>query len=264
MQLGISTACLYPEQTDTAVRCLAEQGVKTIELFLNTYSETTPAYAGYLKSILEHYGIKVVSLHPFTSSMESMLFFSAYEGRHLDGIEKYKEWYFDFMNRLGIEIFVLHGCLDRIPMEDELYFERYAMLHRAARQDGIVVAQENVAAFKSHSVSFIRDMKDFLRDEVDFVLDIKQTVRAGQDTWQMLETMGEQIIHTHLSDHKDGYDCLPVGSGRFDFARCLKILSGYGGCGSAVVELYRHNFGEYSELFESLNCLSTISDNLCI
>lgn len=31
--IGVSTACLYPEQTEESLRYLAENGVQTVEVF---------------------------------------------------------------------------------------------------------------------------------------------------------------------------------------------------------------------------------------
>ena len=251
MKFGISTSCFYPGQTEEAIRSLAEFGPQVIEIFLNTYSETTPEFAKRMKAILDGSGIQAVSVHPFTSGMESLLFFSEYQGRMEDSIQRYQELYFDFLHQVGANILVLHGCMNHVTIEDECYFERFAKMREAARREGIILAQENVAPFKSHSVKFIRKMKQYLDGQVEFVFDIKQSVRAGENPWEMLEAMGKNMVHTHVSDHRDQEDCLPIGNGVFDFSNYFNILHASSFQGAAVIELYRHNYRSEKDLFDS-------------
>ena len=259
MDRGISTSCFYPEQLRSAVCRLAERPPEVVEVFLNTYRETTPDFAHWVRDTLDAAGIRAVSVHPFTCPVETMLFFSEYEGRLEDALERYRELYFDFMHIVGAKILVLHGCMNHARVEEECYFERYARMREFARQEGIVLAQENVAPFKSHSVDFIRNMKRYLGNEVEFVLDIKQAVRAGEDVWAMLDAMGSRIVHTHVSDHREGFDCLPVGDGVFDFALYFRRLRSYGFSGSAVIELYRQNYRTAEDLFQAYDKLLALS-----
>ena len=258
MEYGISTSCFYPELTENSVLNLAEHGIKTIELFLNTYRETKPDFSKKMKRYLTEYQMKAISVHPFTSGYESMLFFSEYPGRFEDGLEHYRQLYFDFMHEIGAKILVLHGCIDHISMEKNRYYERFAKMRDFCKREGIILAQENVAPFKSHSVSFIRDMKTYLHGEVEFVLDIKQAVRAGEDPFEMMEDMGENIVHTHISDHTKEKDCLPIGEGDFDFAKYFKKMQKYSFSGAAVIELYRSNFGQIEQLYRAYRQLELL------
>lgn len=249
IRCGISTSCYYPEQTAFAIEHLGKNGIRTIEIFVNTYYETSPDFVQKIVPVLKEYGITPVSVHPFTCGLETMLFFSEYAGRFEDGLKHYR-MYFDFMNRIGAKIFVLHGCMNHGKIESRDYYERYAVLRAAAVKEGIILAQENVAPFKSHSTSFIRDMRTYLDEQVEFVLDIKQAVRAGEDPFDMLDAMGNRIVHTHVSDHRSEFDCLPIGEGNFDFKKYFEKLSHNGFNGAAVLELYRHNYQTYDQLIE--------------
>lgn len=73
--IGVSTACLYPEQTEESLRYLAENGVQTVEVFFNTFSEFSKEYALQLKKLCDQYHVHIYSVHPFTSFMETYLFF---------------------------------------------------------------------------------------------------------------------------------------------------------------------------------------------
>ena len=67
MAIGISTSCLYPLITEESLITLGKSGVKTCEIFLNSYSETTVDFAKELLKIKNEYGMKVASVHPFSS-----------------------------------------------------------------------------------------------------------------------------------------------------------------------------------------------------
>jgi sugar phosphate isomerase/epimerase len=104
-----------------------------------------------------------------------------------------------------------------------------------------------------------------LGDSVRFVLDIKQARRSGIDPLEIVHRIGSKIVHLHLSDAlsaKDGQsacDCLPIGQGEFDFAELFCELETVGFYGGAVVELYRENYSEYSQLADCVNILNKIS-----
>ena len=260
IRFGISTACFYPEYTEKVISELAANGVKWIEIFYNTYSELEQTEVKNLKNVLDANGMKVISIHPFTSRFEPCLLFSEYYRRFEDGLKQY-EMYFNAASLLGAQYVVLHG--DRIggPLSDEEYFCRFGKLRDYARRFGVSMAQENVALYKSCSLDFLKRQKAFLNGDVDFVLDIKQAFRSGEDVFEMVDVLGENIVHLHLSDHLTGEqpnrenDCLPIEKGNFDFPRLFKKLEDLGFHGYGMIELYRHNYGGYEELYDSLNRL---------
>ena len=42
LDIGVSTACLYPMETEKALRALGEAGVRTVEVFFNADFEARP------------------------------------------------------------------------------------------------------------------------------------------------------------------------------------------------------------------------------
>ena len=44
MKAGVSTACLYPMQTEEALETLAKMGIKTLEIFFNAPSELSKPF----------------------------------------------------------------------------------------------------------------------------------------------------------------------------------------------------------------------------
>lgn len=252
MRMGISTACLYPLELERSFQTLLSMDFRLFEVFLNTFSEFTPNYLRELRTMADVYGAEIKSVHPFTSGYEGFLLFSEYERRFQDSLEFYKH-YFEAANHLGASIVVLHGQRDYASanISESTYFERYAALFELVQSYGITVAQENVNKFRSESPGFIRRMRDYLGEECAFVIDLKQAVRAGQDPFTMCEAMGERIIHVHINDNAPGYDCLLPGRGTVDFQRFRNLLLEFHYQGDLIIEVYRKNFSNLTELQEA-------------
>lgn len=254
MEFGLSTACLYPQQTEKTVKYYGENGVGVCEVFLNTLSETEHGYVTMLDGMCREYGMRVASIHPFTSGFEPFMMFTDYPRRFNDFLEMHKR-YFDVCARLGADIFVLHGDRSQSVCPEQRYFERYLRMYELGRSYGVRVAQENVVRCRSGSAEFIARMRAALGENVRFVLDIKQAIRAQQAIPDMVEAMGGALCHLHLSDHSPEGDCLPVGKGSLDVPALFDCLRGVGFDGAVIMELYRENFNEPRELLTSLSDL---------
>lgn len=252
MQVGVSTACLYPELLEDSLYQLAVNGVGCVEMFINTHSELKERAVYELKNILDRFEVKCVSLHPYTCEIEPLMLFSDYSRRLDDALEYYK-LYFQAMNILGAEIFVLHG--GKADRGKELYCERFSRLYRLGREFGVTVAVENVSRCQSRSSAFIREIGGMLGNEFAFVLDTKQAVRSGETPFAFLDAAGKRTVHTHISDHGELGDCLLPGKGSFNFKRFFEKLNGINPDASAIIELYRGGFRGISELIGSYNRL---------
>lgn len=256
MQAGISTACFYPEKTEEALLQLSEWHIPATEVFLNTFSELEPAYLRELKRIADAGGVKILSIHPFTSGMEPMLFFSKYKRRFEDGLELYRRYY-QAANILGGKIVVFHGNYITTQIETEEYFNRFGLLMEDAKKEGALLCHENVSRCAGHSPVFFRQMSSYL-PEAKYVFDIKQAVRSGENVLDFVKLMGKNIIHLHISDHNAQNDCLAPGKGTFNISEMLHYCHLQGFCGGALVELYRENYGQSVELLQGFQLLSRI------
>ena len=107
MSVGISTACFYPAATEEALHCVAEAGAKVTEVFFNSPSELEPDFLRRISSIASDSGIRIRSIHPFTSFAEGYILFSQYERRFDDYREFYKKYY-AAASVIGAKIVVLH------------------------------------------------------------------------------------------------------------------------------------------------------------
>lgn len=257
MTAGVSTACFYPLETKDALRTLLEGGVRQAEVFLNAPTEAGEPYLDGLRELCRRHEAQVISLHPFTSEMETLFFFSDYPYRFQDGLVFYRQL-FSAARCLGARYFVLHGefAMSRLPLQESC--RRVAALRKVAWEEyGVELLQENVQRCKGGHPEY---WDALLQQEPEqrFVLDIKQALRAGQDPFAFVHMAGGRIAHLHLSDNAPGQDCLPLGEGSFDLAGLLELLGRQGFDGSAVVELYRHSYQQVEQVFQSYQNLCSL------
>lgn len=250
MKAGVSTACLYPTELEKAFGMLAKNGVKNVEIFVNSHCELSDPYRKEMLDIQSEYDVNVVSVHPYTSGIEPMMLFTKYERRVRDMLEYYKR-FFEYMNLFGAKIMVIHGNKPQNFCEDELYFERFARLQDAASEMGVSVAQENVARCTSGKLEFLKKMADALRDKAKFVLDTKQAHRCGEDPIEMVKAIGKHIVHVHFSDYGAKGDCLKFGEGDYDNLTLFTELKKCGYDGMAVIELYKGSYLSAEDLADN-------------
>jgi sugar phosphate isomerase/epimerase len=252
MEIGASTACFYPLETEKALKKVCEIGFKKAEVFINAPCELEEPFAKELNNIAENSGTDIISVHPFSSFLESSCIFGDYQRRFDDYIGLYQKTCHTAAV-VGAKYVVIHGAvaLPKIPIPEERYFERFKDLIEIGKAEGVTVCQENVNKFKSQSIDFCKRMRDALGSDYNMVFDIKQTVRAGEDTFTFLEEFKYQIRHLHISDNSLNGDCLPPGKGTFDFGRVKDIMDEINYDGDAVIEIYSGNYDVSNELSES-------------
>ena len=253
MRIGLSTACYYPQPTEEALAAVVEGGADCTEIFFNAFSELTPAFLGQLQTILAGGRTQVVSIHPFTSGMEPMLFFGDYPRRMEDGLEMYK-LYFQALATLGGRYLVLHGAYQKKTTSYAQYLEAYGRLDELAKSFGVRISQENVGRCMSSQPALFRALRQAFPDAC-FTLDLKQCLRCDYALEDFLDAMGPNLCHLHLSDADDRRDCLPVGEGSFDFASFLGRMHRAGYQGDGVLELYNHNYSQPDELWDSVRSI---------
>lgn len=252
MNIGVSTASLYPELLENSLGFLGENGVKYTEIFLNTFSEMSPDFIAKLREIRDAYGMKITALHPFTSGYEPFFLFQNYTRRVEDGFGLYKR-FFNIAASLGAEHFVLHG--DRIGgvLSDDQYFERFSRLAEAASFEGVILTQENVNCYRASDPEFIRKMVDTLGNRAVFTFDVKQSIRSGFSPWEIYDAMRGHIAHIHISDNMEGKECMLPGKGSFPFQKLFRIALADGFDGSALIEVYNNAYKDPDELIKAFN-----------
>jgi len=255
--IGASTSCLYPMVTELSLHNLMEMGIKNVEIFFNTSSEIERKFVKTLRREIRSYGGHVKSVHPYSSGMEPFMFFSDYERRFTDMIDTYKR-YFEAANMLDADIVVIHG--DKLPakLSDEKYFDRFGRIMESGKKFGVCVAQENVNLHRSQDPEFLCRMKQYLGSELKFVLDIKQAVRAGYDPYDFADRLGDAIIHIHTNDNNSRHHCMLPGQGDMDYFHLREIVEKNGCDPNWIIEVYRKDFGEISEIKQSVSWLTNV------
>lgn len=262
MKIGASSSCFYPLETEKAFLRIAEAGIRTAEIFLNSPSELNKAFISELKVIKDAYGVDVRSLHPYRSFSEGYDIFSKYERRFEDVKDVFKR-YFDAAGELGAEFIILHGARGKAEISIERYAERYFELYRIAESMGCTLAHENVVGYVGSQPEFMSFMKNALGDSFKMVLDIKQARRAGADFRKFIDVMGENIVHVHLSDCDKERDCIPPSEkGLFDFSELFTLLQNVRYKGKYIVELYSDSFSNDSEIVSSTMYLQRILNGI--
>lgn len=260
--VGISTSCFYPMETELALENAARLGIRDFEVHLSTFSELNDGYLKELNKILKHYGARVHSLHPFYSMLESAMFFSEYnERRFADGVEIYKQ-FFHAAARLGADYLVFHGGStigkSRCLVSDDEYIERYNYLWECGKKCGVTLLHENVYTHKAQSVEFCRKLIDYLGDKALFTFDNKQARRAGYASVDFAQALSGHIRNIHISDCDTEHDCLLPGRGREDYAAIKSVMSGEDEGAFWTIEVYEDAFDDPEELRYSVNYLKSV------
>ena len=252
MNIGASTSCFYPMETEQALQQVIDLGYDRTEIFFNAESELDTSFVKMLKDRADSNGVSIDSVHPFSSFLESNCIFGDYQRRYDDYIDIYRRTC-HAAAVLGAGIVVIHGALERPkrPLPEEHYFERFKGLVDIGKAEGVKVCQENVNRFRSQSIDFCKRMRSRLGDDFNMVFDVKQAVRAGFDPFDFINEFKEDIAHIHISDHCSVADCMPPGRGNFDFGKLFDIMHNANYNGSYIIEIYSLGYDVYNELKNS-------------
>lgn len=240
VEIGISSSCFYPEETEKAFEKVVSLGAASAEIFFNCESELGGETMKKLERIKNESGVTVRSIHPYTSFAEPYIIFGGYKRRVYEGVEFYKK-YFEAAARLGAECVVLHGGNAGRHDERE-YFESFRLLCDAAKPYGVIPAHEIVYKRSASDIDFLKKLKAQFGDEFKVVLDNKQCRRCGIDEQQFIRNFAGDIIQVHISDYDRSKDCIPPGEGYGDFKKLFDLLKSAGYDKTAIIELYKWGY----------------------
>lgn len=254
-KLGVSSACFYPLETEKAFDNVCEIGCGYAELFLCSPSELEDGFINQIKEKADRSGIGILSVHPFSSFMENTFLFSPYKRRFDDSFPLYRK-YFEICRTLGSDILVMHGAKDVCSLTDEEYCERFYKLLCLGKEYGVSLCQENVVHHRGESIEYLKKMSSLIGEDFGITLDIKQARRAGTDEHKLIDELFPYIKHIHISDCNDVRDCIPPGTGNYDFFRLFSELDKKGYSGGIIIELYRNSYEKYSDVSASYKTLN--------
>ncbi len=255
MDIGMSLACFYPLEPENAVPEAAGLNVRVCEIFLNTISELEEPYLYSLRELCDQHNIRVHSIHPFTSFLENYMFFAPYPRRIADS-ERLYERYAKAAKILGATVVNIHGDRGVGLTDIDHYVKCVIPLMRLQQKTGVIYALENVFYNSVNHPEFIARLRQKI-SEARFTLDIKQAFKGGEDAYAVAEAMGDAIVNFHVNDRDDDHICLLPGEGTVDYDRLQKILRSNHYDGPALIEVYRHNFQNNTEINRSLELLKS-------
>ena len=256
MNIGASSSCFYPLETELSLEKIASVEIKTTEIFFNSPSELEKPFLKELCKIRDGNNMDIVAVHPFMSFSEGFNFFSPYYRRFEDSLEFYKR-FFEAAATLGARYFVLHGSRGEKLITDEEYARRLLLFVEEGERFGVSVTHENVVHYSGESPLFMLFLKEMLGEKFKMTLDLKQARRAGIDPFLFAKTLKESIVHIHVSDEKVGEDCAAPGKdGLFDFSAFFSLMDSLGYDGAYMIELYRHNFSDEHQIKSCVDYLN--------
>ena len=259
MDIGLSSACFYPLETEKSIIRAGEAGAKTIEVFMNADSEFEPDFVKNMADICNSYGMKVASVHTMGSFTESYHLFSSYKRRFFEAKDTSFKRHFDVMHTLGADILVLHGIKKPGSITDEEYYDRFGELTLMGKSEGLKICQENVVHYRSESPDFLLSMGEYIGDDFNMVFDIKQSVRTGINPFDFAVKLHKYIRHIHISDHNSEKDCfVPCKDGTFNFKRFFDLMKNYNYQGNYIIELYENGYESDNELTFAMNELKKL------
>lgn len=251
MRTGISTASLFMRQyNEDAVQTIKRLGVKTCEIFLETFSEYTRAYGELLN---ERKGnLSVNSVHLFTTNLEPQLF-SENERTRKDALYFLGEA-MNAANAFGAKYYTFHGTArykknSRSGLNDN--FPKIGAALEATRQFcekyGVALSLETVEWSTYNRPGVFKELLKYC-PRLFATFDIKQTRISGYPESEYLKETAGHISHVHVSDIDScGKTCLP-GRGTYNFEDLFRRLADTGFNGAVMIEAYKDDYENVEEL----------------
>ena len=262
MQTGISTASLFGRfYTEDALKFLSENGVKTTEVFLESFCEYNRKFGEFLAT--KKGDADIHSIHTLTTQFESTLY-SLNDRAQKDSFELL-DGTMQAANALSANYYTFHGLarVKRTPYYID--FERTGKITQrildVCAKYGVTLAYENVHWAYYNYIGFFTELKK-RTSGLKGTLDIKQARQSGISVNEFIEEMGEDIVTVHLSDiDENGKMCLP-GRGVTDFKEMFTRLCDKGFDGAFILEVYKNDFNDTSELFDSLTYITELAERI--
>ena len=260
MQTGISTASLFGRfNTEDALSFLSENGVKCAEVFLESFCEYNKEFGEFLSS--KKGDTAIHSIHTLTTQFESTLY--SQNVRAQKDSFALLENTMQAAQALNAKYYTFHGLarVKRTPYVID--FARCGEITQriidVCNKYGMTLAYENVHWAYYNYIGFFSELKK-RTGGLKGTLDIKQARQSGIDFHEFIEEMGADIATVHLSDiNISGKMCLP-GRGITDFNEIFKRLRDKGFDGALILEVYKNDFSDIRELFDSLGFITCLAE----
>ena len=261
MQVGISTASLFQRKhTEEALEFLSQNKVPCAEVFLESYCEYTKEYGEVLKKVKGD--IPVHSVHVLTTQFEPQLY--SLNDRAQNDSFKLLEEAMTVAEKINAKYYTFHGGAFFKKTPVKIDYERVGRITQeiidVCDKHGVSLAYENVHWGYYNHVGFFEQVRKRTRG-LKATLDIKQARQSGFSYKDYIDEMAGDIVTVHLSDvMENGSMCLPSKKGTTDFYDIFSRLNDKGFNGALILEVYKNDYSEYKELFNSLEYVSEIAE----
>ena len=255
MEIGVSTATLFMRAfNEDALPMLDDLDARVVEVFLESFSEYSEDFGKFLAK--RKGGLRVHSVHVLTTQFEPQLF-EANPRAHKDAVNMFEN-VLKAARALGATHYTLHGKArykKGVKFNDfPFYIDCFNEICALAKTYGVTVCLENVEWGFYNVPGFFTKVKDAC-PLLMTCLDVKQARVAGVKTEEFIDEMKGRIGTVHLSDvDENGVMCLP-GKGVTDFKDLFCKLKKAGFDGDMLIENYKNDFKEVSEISDSLKYL---------
>ncbi|MGN1373336.1 MAG: sugar phosphate isomerase/epimerase family protein [Candidatus Coproplasma sp.] len=258
MKIGISTATLFPQlPSEEAAQQIKQLGASVAEIFFSSFYEYRPEFSKALAPLIE--GLEVNSVHSMPLNFEGNLFNSSRRVRG-DGY-----YWLDQLARsaqlLKCKNYTFHGFARVGGGKGEdlgLVGEMIAQAYNFVAGYGVNLCLENTAHYAYNRPGFFKAVREKC-PSIYGVFDIKQARRSCYPYEMYLKEMAGAIAYVHITDiDSNGKLCLP-GEGITNFEQLFRLFKDCGFNGNVLIENYRSDFDDISQLKKSLDFLSEIA-----
>lgn len=258
MIAGMSTSSFFGRDLlENNIDHMAKMGVKTAEVYLNTFSEFEAPYVKELKKRIDDNGMTVHSVHPHGTVYE-LQFYSNYV-RSMADAEGWFRKVQEAAGILGADLTVYHGGFPIKKPGTRPNIERIAKVvtkcAEIAKSYGVKFAHENVY-WAWFSDPYFADalLENVESDNLYFTMDIKQAAQSGYCYNEYIEHMKGRIVNVHCCDYvknENGFATMLPPRGSVDFRKLKDDLRKSGYDGPMMMEVYPTDYNDFSELEES-------------
>ncbi|OZF35838.1 hypothetical protein CH294_14980 [Rhodococcus sp. 14-2483-1-1] len=252
IHVGLSTASVYPQNTEAAFRYAAELGYDGVELMV--WAESVSQDVDAVAALSREYSMPVQAIHAPCLLISQRVWGSDPIVKLARSVEvaeklgsatvvvhppfrwqrKYSEGFADQVAELEANSHVVVAVENMFPMRADRFFGRKEKsAQRLERRGG------PGAALSAFSPSY--DPTDVGHGH--YTLDLSHTATAGSDALEMLDRMGEGIAHLHLADGRGASvdEHLIPGHGSQPCVEVCTELVRRGFDGQAVIEINTQN-----------------------
>lgn len=250
--VGLSTASVYPENTEAAFRYAAEVGYDGVELMV--WAESVSQDIAAVRALVRKYAVPVQAIHAPcllisqrvwgsdpTAKLERSVRTAEALGASSVVVHPPFRWQRRYADGFADQVADLESRSDVIVAVENMF---------PMRADGVFASKEKSAerlhrrggpgrALSAFSPSY--DPTDSGHDH--YTLDLSHTATAGMDAMKLAKRMGSGLSHLHLADGRGASmdEHLVPGHGSQPCVEVCRHLVDSGFAGQAVIEINTQN-----------------------